>query len=363
MQKIILLSLLAIGISACKPKANVQSNVSNNNGEPTKNEKEVIPNQNVKGEVGIAFYNVENLFDTQDDPKTVDEEFTPDGKLKWTEDKYNIKLSNLAKVLSALDGGEGPEMFGLVEIENAKVVSDLLNQPALKKHNYRLVHHDSKDARGVDVAFCYDPAVFQHVADKAFTPNFSDKSKKSRDFLVVEGKVNGETVYMIVNHWPSRREGKEASEVFRVEEATHIKRVCDSILKKKPDALICMMGDFNDDPIDKSIATIIGAKAKSVDKKSFFNPMLALYNPDTEGSLEYEGKWNVFDQFIMNGNLANGKTKVQYVENSASIFHPEWLRVGYGKAKESPKRSVFAGKFRDDGYSDHFPVQMKWNLK
>jgi len=113
------------------------------------------------------------------------------------------------------------------------------------------VHQDSKDARGVDVAFCYDPTVFQYVAHKAFTPKFTDKNKKSRDFLVVEGKMNGESVYVIVNHWPSRREGKEESEVFRVEEASHVKRVCDSILKKNANANICVMGDFNDDPSDK----------------------------------------------------------------------------------------------------------------
>lgn len=361
MHKIILSAILLSLITSCKQKATVQSNVNTN---PSKTEETSPVTTVAKGEVGVAFYNVENLYDTENDPKTDDEEFTPDGKMQWTEDKYKIKLANLAKVISSL-ADDGPEMFGLVEIENAKVVSDLLNEPALKSHNYKLVHHDSKDARGVDVAFCYDPSVFQYVADKAFTPKFTDKNKKSRDFLVVEGKVNGEPVYVFVNHWPSRREGKEESEIYRVEEAIHVKRVCDSILKKNGNANICLMGDFNDDPIDKSISEAIGAKgdAKTTDKKSFYSPMFALYKPDTEGSLEYQGKWNVFDQFIMNGNLLNPKAKLQYMSNSASIFHPDWLRVGYGKSKDSPRRSVFAGKFRDDGFSDHFPIQMKWILK
>lgn len=345
------------GFAGCKQKSNVQ------NTTPKNQEKEVTTTA-TKGEIGIAFYNVENLFDAEDDPKINDEEFTPSSKLNWTEDKYKIKSANMAKVISQL-AEDGPEIFGLVEVENAGTVRDLLNQTTLKAHNYKFVHQDSKDERGIDVALCYDPAVFKMEKFKAFTPKFSASDKKTRDFLVVEGKLNGEPTYFIVNHWPSRREGQAESEIYRVEVARQVKRVCDSITKKVPSALICLMGDFNDDPVDKSIKEVFDAKGNpsEASKGGYFNPMLNLYKPELSGTLEYQGKWNVFDQLIMSKTLSDSKSKVQYVENSATIFSPEWLRVGYGKAKESPRRSVFRDEFRDDGYSDHFPVYMKWNLK
>jgi predicted extracellular nuclease len=315
------------------------------------------------GEIGIAFYNVENLYDTQDDPKTDDAEFLPDSKLKWTEDKYKIKLANIAKVISQL-ATDGPEVFGLVEVENKAVIQDLIAQKSLQSHKYQIIHEDSKDARGVDVALCYDPSVFQYVQHKAFTPKFTE-TKKTRDFLVVEGKINNQEVYFVVNHWPSRREGQEESEIFRVQVAEQVKHVCDSIQKKNPKAYICLMGDFNDDPINKSMEQVLAAKKtiQEAGKNGYFNAMYDLYNTRTEGTLQYNGAWNVFDQFILNANLVNGKGKIQSVPQSANVFHPEWMRVGYGKSKDAPRRSVFKSEFRDDGYSDHFPIEIKWQVK
>lgn len=317
-----------------------------------------------KGEIGIAFYNIENLFDTEDDPAIDDSEFLPDSKLQWTADKYNIKLGNMAKVIAALNGGKAPEVFGLVEIENARVVTDLLNQEPLRKRGYKFAHHNSKDPRGIDVALCYDPAVFGYKSQCAFTPNFADKDKKTRDFLVVDGTIGKEEVTFIVNHWPSRREGKDASEVYRLTVAEQVKKVCDSISARSPKRIICLMGDFNDDPLDKSLfATFnLQEKPETLGKNNFYDPMLQLQKDKAEGSLEYNGSWNYFDQFLINKPLFSAKSDVQYVANSARIFQPDWLRVGYGKAKNSPRRSVFAGKFRDDGYSDHFPVEMKWKV-
>ena len=183
--------------------------------------------------------------------------------------------------------------------------------------------------------------------------------------MVVEGKIDGQKVFFVVNHWPSRREGQEESEVYRVEVARQVKRVCDSITQKIPEALICLMGDFNDDPKDKSIKEVFHTKTQlsETTKDGFCNVMEPFYKPNESGTLEYQGKWNVFDQFLLSQSFSNPKSKVQYINNSATVFSPEWLKVGYGSHKDSPRRSVFRDEFRDDGYSDHFPIYMKWNMK
>lgn len=335
----------------------------NNSEKPHTDTAPHIPAEAVKGNFGIGFYNVENLYDTQDDPKTDDSEFLPEGRYKWTKDKYEVKLNNIAKVISQL-AGDGPEVFGLVEIENREVIADLVAQPALASHQYQIVHENSKDARGVDVAFCYDPKVFAYVRHKAFTPTFAT-DKKTRDFLLVEGKINKETMYFIVNHWPSRREGKAESEQFRVAVAKQVKAVCDSVLKKNPKAYICMMGDFNDDPTDKSIAEVLGAKAETgqVGVNGYYNPLVAEFEPNTRGSLYYDNQWNLFDQFILSQSWINGTGKIQYTPNSAHVFAPDWVRVGFGKAKLAPRRGIFKDEFQKEGYSDHFAIYMEGSAK
>jgi predicted extracellular nuclease len=331
----------------------------------TSEETELVAESNTSSEakeIGIGFYNVENLYDTANDPDRDDEDFTPDGKYHWTEDKYQIKLGNLAKVISQLGiGGTNPDIMGLVEIENETVLKDLIKQPDLKSGAYKIVHEDSKDARGVDVAFLYNPAVFTYMKHEAITPVFGYEYKKTRDFLLVEGKIGGETIHFIVNHWPSRRGGEE-SEKYRVDVAFQVRKVCDVIREKDKNANIVIMGDFNDDPSDKSIATTLGAKA-DVSKTDFYNPLAKLHDRETEGSLDYEDKWNMFDQFILSSGLSDDKGKLSYAQGSAMVFHPDWLRVGFGKAKMAPRRSIFHDQFRDDGYSDHFPVKMTLNQK
>ncbi|MFN0202974.1 MAG: endonuclease/exonuclease/phosphatase family protein [Bacteroidia bacterium] len=339
---------------ACKLGTNTAQNTTTTTAEP-----ESITAQTVKGKFTVGFYNVENLFDTEDDPKVDDADFTPNGKYRWTEEVYQNKLSNMAKVISQLGDENGPELLGLVEVENKKATGDLLKQELLKSHKYKLVQEESKDARGVDVAFAYDPAVFTYVSHKAYTPKFDKEDKKTRDFLLVEGKVNGTKLYVIVNHFPSRREGQEASEKFRVQVAEQVKAVCDDIQKKDKQANILLMGDFNDDPADKSMNISLDAKAEpSTDH--FYNAMYQLHQSG-KGSLEYKEKWNMFDQFIMSPNLANGsKGKLQYVKNSANVYVQDWMKVGkIGK----PKRFIHNDKPTKDGYSDHFPVYLQLETK
>jgi len=318
-------------------------------------------NSKFKGQITVGFYNVENLFDAIDDPKIDDAEFLPTSTIGWTEEVYKLKLSNMADVIAKLGDEDGPELLGLVEVENPEVTNALVQQEKLKKHNYKVVQENSKDARGIDVAFAYDPAFFTYIRHKAITPKFTDSTKLTRDFLLVEGKVGGNTLYVIVNHWPSRRGGAAASESFRIEIATQVRATMDSLTKKNKSANIILMGDFNDDPKDKSIANTLKAR-KMPAKKQFYNPMYNLHESGI-GSLPFDGKWNLFDQFILSANLSNAKSKLRYVNNSAAIFSPDWLKVGGdGKSKEYPKRFIFKDKVQPNGHSDHFPIFMQLSV-
>ncbi len=316
------------------------------------------PNQ--QNIVDIGFYNVENLFDTQDEPEKIDEDFLPSGRYQWTSDKYKRKLSQLAGVITNL-GEEGPEIVGLVEVENKRVVEDLARTGALASKGYQVVHEESPDMRGIDVALMYDLDVFTytgHVLCKMTYP--TDPDYTSRDALIVEGTVNGEPLYLIVNHWPSRREGEKESEFRRVRSAIQVKTHIDSIFALREDANIILMGDFNDDPFNKSMARVLGGKKdiQKVSNRGFYNPMYNLLDPDETGTLTYRGKWNLFDQFLISEALLREDNELTYINGSAQIYS-EGLNVGFGRGAENPRRAIFRGEFDPEGYSDHFPVYVK----
>lgn len=320
----------------------------------------------LKGQLTVGFYNLENVFDATDDPKIDDSEFLPTAaKLSWTEEIYALKLSNMADAISKIGDDDGPELLGLVEVENPSVTEKLMQQAKLQKHHYKVVQENSLDARGIDVAFAYDPAFFTYVRHKAITPKFTDPKKLTRDFLLVEGKVGGNNLYVIVNHWPSRRgapkNGVDSSALYRGEVATQVKRVMDSLMSRDKAANVILMGDFNDDPKDSSIFKILAAQP-NVSKDHFYNPMHAIHESG-RGTLPYNGKWNLFDQFILSPNLTSASSKLHYVANSANIFNPDWLKVGgESSAKDYPKRFIFKNAIQKDGHSDHFPVYMQLSV-
>lgn len=303
----------------------------------------------------IAFYNIENLFDTIDDPNTNDAEFLPDGINRWTAQRYQAKLSNMAKVIAGI-GNEmvkgGPAIIGLSEIENRGVLEDLINTQPLKDLGYAIVHYDSPDKRGVDVGLLYKPSVFKMVnstSGRLYMPGRTDFF--SRDQLVVTGELDGELISVIVNHWPSRRSGPE----YREEAAKLTRRLSDSVSGVHKNAKIFIMGDLNDDPTDRSVLKFLGAKGKKeeVAKGDLFNPMWQLHR-DGIGSLAYRDAWNLFDQIIVSEPLLseNGKGWRFY---KAKIYNEKFLIQKDGPYAGYPFRT-FAGGAYAGGYSDHFPA-------
>ncbi|MEO1451653.1 MAG: endonuclease/exonuclease/phosphatase family protein, partial [Bacteroidota bacterium] len=235
----------------------------------------------------VGFYNVENLFDTKDNPDKIDEDFTPEGKYKWTEDVYAKKRANIAKAIASM-GPNGPDLLGLAEVENARVVQDLLETEPLKGRNYAFLHAETPDMRGIDNAFVYDADKFKEVSLEAVEVDFPEEPDyTSRKILVVSGKWNGHPLHIMVNHWPSRWGGAEASEPRRFRAATVAREAIDRLLQANPEADIILMGDLNDDPFDRSVTEVIRAQqsAAKLAQDALFNATYALHNPDDSGTL------------------------------------------------------------------------------
>ncbi|TXD47699.1 endonuclease/exonuclease/phosphatase family protein [Polaribacter sp. IC073] len=302
--------------------------------------------------ITIGFYNVENLFDTIDDPKTFDDDYTTDGKRKWTDKRYRIKVKKLSSVISKLGLNRSkypPAIVGLVEVENAKVVSDLVNSSNLKKHHYGFVHHDSPDERGIDVALLYNKQFFELLTSETFSVflnNDEGERDYTRDILKVSGNLRGELVHVLVNHWPSRREGVAESDPKRMIAAETARTIITQIKDTHFDAKIIVMGDFNDDPTSDSVKTLVS--------DDFTNPMESILNPEKRGSLTYNGKWNLFDQILFSKNFSEKKEGKLYFKH-AEVFNKEWLKIFKGKLKGSPFRT-YIGPWYQGGFSDHFPV-------
>lgn len=309
----------------------------------------------------LAFYNVENLFDTQDDPAIDDQEFLPEGKNKWDGAKLNTKLKNLSQVIAQLGDEDGPEMIGLAEIENEEVLKQLATHPSLKKHGYAWVHHNSPDERGIDVALLYKKKSFFPLYTHAY-PVQLPGDDKTRDVLLVKGLVGKDhELTVIVNHWPSRSGGQAESDPDRRAAATVVRTIVDSIGAIDPFAAVVIVGDFNDDPKDPSMHQVLKAGKDTLEAKGtlLYNPMFALHNPDNYGSLMYRMKWNLFDQVIVNKTLLAADSPVRYVFGSAAVYHPDWMAEKEGDYKGAPLRSYLKGEFHPEGYSDHFPVYIQ----
>ena len=326
--------------------------------------------------VRIVFYNVENLFDIYDDSLKRDEEFTPEGKNRWNNYKYYKKQNNISKVLLNVGGWEAPGVIGLCEIENRFVLNHLVYKTSLKKFNYRIVHFDSPDRRGIDNAILYRPEKFKPLYSKATRIDFPfAKSSRTRDILYVKALIlNHDTIHLFINHWPSRWGGQAASEPKRMFVAKVQKEVVDSILKNNPSANIIIMGDLNDEPQDKSLTESLGAispinpnnKNSSGSKNISQNIQLnLLYNLMSEkkyqhqGSLVYKDKigynWNMFDQIIVSGFLLSGKGKLKIKNNKAEIFKADFLLKEKENGIIMPFRT-FSGPRYLGGFSDHLPV-------
>lgn len=307
----------------------------------------------------IAFYNVENLFDTINDPKTLDDDFTSDGKKKWNRKRYLHKIKKISSVISQLEDKKSrfaPAIVGLVEVENASVVEDLVNHPNLRKHHFDYVHYDSPDERGIDVALLYNKKIFELISSESF-PLYVESREGERDYtrdiLVVTGKLRGELIHVLVNHWPSRRDGADLTEYKRIKAAELARSIVDEIQSKTMNANIVLMGDFNDDPSSNSVK-------EHLVKDDFYNPMEKIHKKGL-GTLTYDGKWNLFDQIIISNNFLEKENNRLHFQK-AELYNKDWLKVFKGKYKGSPYRT-YIGKWYQGGFSDHFPVCTYFRLK
>jgi len=300
----------------------------------------------------VAFYNLENLFDTVNDPHTLDDDFTPKGKKNWNKKRYKNKIRKLGNVINQLGTKRSfysPAVVGVVEVENKLVLKDLVGSKNLKHQNYGFVHHDSSDERGIDVALLYKKELFEVISSETFPLLLQDEQGNrdyTRDILLVKGYLNGELMYVLVNHWPSRRGGNDITQDKRIKAASLATEITEKITKENENAKIIIMGDFNDDPTSLSIKTHLV-------NNTFYNPMERLINTGN-GTLNYKKTWHLFDQIIFSKNFFDRNPKTHSFKY-AEVFDVHFLKEWKGKYKGNPFRT-YIGKWYQGGFSDHFPV-------
>lgn len=316
-------------------------------------------NQNL---YGIGFYNLENLFDTCHDEGKNDYEFLAEGTFKWTGEKYKSKLHNMARVLAEMGTDKLPDVgcaaIGVAEVENAKCLEDLCNQPALKARNYQFVHIEGPDQRGIDCALLYNPQLFK-VNNVKLVPYVytrpEDANRATRGFLVVSGTMAKEHVTIIVNHLPSRGAPSSARE----DGGSQLRVVKDSLQKADPKVKLIIMGDMNDDPHDLSMSKCLGAKREisEVEEGGLYNPWWNVL-ASGQGTLLYKGAWNLFDQIILSSNLlneVNKKNNTKLYLSDYQVFIRDYLLQQNGPYKGNMLRTHAGGRWLN-GYSDHLPT-------
>lgn len=330
----------------------------------------------------IAFYNFENLFDTINDPNTNDDEWTPKGAQHWTSKKYHQKLQNLSRVLFEIgssDNPNAPTFIGGSEIENRGVLEDLVQQAKLANKDYGIIHFDSPDKRGIDVALLFQkkyfrPSSYTNIPLYVYKDAVEAKSKIkvevvekgedeeeinpqsnrvfTRDQLLVTGFLEGEEIHIIVNHWPSRSGGEKKTSTFREAAGSLNRKIIDSLQRINPNAKVITLGDLNDGPFNNSVKKALGAKAKKEEV-----PLLGIYNPFEEmakkglGTIAFRDSWDIFDQIMVSQSLIkNDFSSFQYWK--AGIYNKPFLIQTSGLYKGYPKRHSAT----EVGFSDHFPV-------
>jgi len=303
----------------------------------------------------IAFYNIENLFDIENNPLTNDDDFLPTSAKRWTPKRYQKKLLKLGTVISKIgeeDTAIAPVIVGLAEVENSNVLSDLVKSKNLINEDYSYIHYDSPDERGIDVALLYKSDIFKVENSEPFTvylQNELGEQDYTRDILLVQGKLNNENLNIIVNHWSSRREGEKETEFKRIAGANVVNSIIKKLKKEDSNAKTIVMGDFNDNPNNDSIALM--------EKESnLYNPFKTVWSRE-KGSLSYNFQWNLFDQILFSTNFFDVKNSTLSFA-SADVFNSKFLAQSHGKYKGQPFRTFVGKKFKG-GYSDHFPVYIQ----
>ena len=350
MRIIVLIGILVlIGLFSCKTNNNLSD-------ESTKT-------LSSRSEYRVMFYNVENLFDTEDDPETRDEEFLPDGGRYWTKYRYNQKLNNIYKVIVGVGGWDLQQIVGLSEIENRKVLEDLINYTPLYKSDYEIIHYDSPDRRGIDVAMFYRKDYFTPILKKPIKVDWpkSISGGPTRDILYVAGVTNtNDTLHLFVNHWPSRWGGQMETEDKRMHVANIVRKQTDSIFRVNPNANIIIMGDLNDYPTDRSVLEKLKAKIEfdDIKPKSLYNLSYYLQNVKNLGTHKYDGQWGVLDQMIVSGGMLDTTSTIFTSLEDAHIYDADFLLEPDDKYPGKRVNRTYIGFKYHGGYSDHLPVYL-----
>lgn len=308
--------------------------------------------------VRAMFYNVENLFDQDNDPLKNDEEFTPDGERRYDEKRKNTKLRQISQVILNVGGWEAPEIVGLCEIENKKVLYELIHNTPLKQWNYQILHYESPDRRGIDVGLLVRTDKIKVIHKQRVPVVFPwDSTYKTRDILwATIVLANKETLHVFVNHWPSRYGGQLQTVPSRAQAAKTLKKVTDSLLSTNVETSLLIMGDLNDHPSDASTKEVLEAKA--IDSKNRKGELINLMFPieeKGEGTHKFQGVWGVLDHIIVSDALlGNGKLSIR--NNQAYVFKEEYILEPDTKYSGNQPRRTYIGFSYSGGYSDHLPV-------
>lgn len=310
-----------------------------------------LPDQEAEKQYRVVFYNVENLFDIKHDTLKHDEEYLPGGMRGWNRYRLHDKLNKLYKVITAVGAWNPPVLAGLVEVENRHVLEMLISQTPLHRFHYQIIHEESPDERGIDVALLYRADQFEVLEHHVWPVSFPfDPDNKTRDILYVKGVLQGQdTLHMVVNHWPSRLGGVAASEKYRLFASRVLAEKMDSLLSLEPYANILITGDFNDEPEDKSMLNLIEHSG---------NRLVNISTHIKLGTQKHEAAWAVFDQFIVSANLLQETGRLLVKDKTANIFSAAWLLEKDEKyAGFRPKRTYLGYQYHG-GFSDHLPVYL-----
>lgn len=312
--------------------------------------------------ITVVFYNVENFFDTVDDPNAQDEEFLPTSLSKWDEIKYQNKINNIAKVISATtEDGSLPDAVGFCEIENETVIKDLVAKSNLKKRQYLCVCSTGQDTRGINVGFIYDASVFDFIdSEEINVVNDSLPYYRTRNvlFVTLKHKATNEPVYFFINHWPSRRDGEELTEPKRIYTAQILRERVDKLQAKDKEAKIIIMGDLNDSPRSNSILKILKANSNPA-KNELLNPYLNLYD-NKHGSHIREGVWELFDNIILSQGFLN-ENGLHFKKDNAFILDKDFVFFkNYTTGEQKPNRTYGSNNKYFNGFSDHLAVYVKF---
>lgn len=305
--------------------------------------------------IEVVFYNVENLFDTVEDTTILDDEFLPDSAKNWTLERYNKKLVDLAKVLTAISQDGLPEVVGVCEVENRQVVEDLFGTDSLGKGKFKIIHEDSPDARGIDVALAYNSELLSELYHEKIRYSFSfEPETTTRDILYAKLLSCGDTLHFFVNHWPSRRGGQEASEPKRLKAATVLRTKIDSILLRDQKAKIIAMGDFNDYPNNRSMTEVMNCEPGANQR---LTNLTYNFHENGVGTYNYKGEWGMLDQFIVSDGLLYSSEGCATSDSSAIVFKEDWMLFFPESGEPSPSKT-YGGPNYYGGYSDHLPIRL-----